>query len=256
MQKNKAQHTLLKIGQKVKKAIYEYGLIEDGDKILIGLSGGKDSLALTEMLAHQRKITVPKFSIVAAHIELENVPYKSDIEYLSDFCHKHDVEFHHISTKFAPANDKKKDEKTPCFFCSWSRRKALFDTAKQLGCNKIALGHHQDDIVETMLLNLIFQSSISTMPPKLKMSKFDMTIIRPLCLISEQELITMQTICNYPKQIKTCPFEKNSKRNDIKEFLKQMETLNPNVRQSVWGAMQKIQNEYLPQKVNRPHQFD
>ena len=83
-----------------------------------------------------------------------------------------------------------------------------------------------------------------------------MTIIRPLCLISEQELITMQTICNYPKQIKTCPFEKNSKRNDIKELLKQMGTLNPNVRQSVWGAMQKIQNEYLPQKVNRPHQFD
>ena len=112
MQKNKSPHTLLKIEQKVKKAIYEYGLIEDGDKILIGLSGGKDSLALTEMLAHQRNITVPKFSIVAAHIELENVPYKSDIEYLSDFCHKNDVEFHHISTKFAPANDKKKDEKT------------------------------------------------------------------------------------------------------------------------------------------------
>lgn len=251
MPQNKRQFILSNISRKVKKAIYDFGLINDGDKILIGLSGGKDSLALTELLAKQQKITIPSFSIVATHISLDNIPYQSDIEFLSDFCNKRNIEFKHIKTHFEPANDKKKDEKTPCFFCSWSRRKALFDTAKRLGCNKIALGHHQDDIIETLLLNMIFQSSISTMPPMLKMTKFDITIIRPLCLLSEQDLLTMQELQNYPKQIKTCPFEKTSKRSEVKNILKIFEQLNPNVRQTIWGAMQNIQQEYLPKKINR-----
>ena len=185
MPQNKKQVILSKISRKVKKAIYDFGLINDGDKILIGLSGGKDSLALTELLAKQQKIAVPSFTIIATHVSLDNIPYQSDIEFLSDFCNKRNIEFKHIKTHFEPANDKNKDEKTPCFFCSWSRRKALFDIAKKLSCNKIALGHHQDDIIETLLLNMIFQSSISTMPPMLKMKKFDITIIRPLCLLQD-----------------------------------------------------------------------
>lgn len=251
MPKNKESHFLTKLSQKVKKAIYDYNLINDNDKILIGLSGGKDSLALIELLAKQQRISVPKFSIIAVHISIDNIPYQSNIEYLSDFCKNHNVEFLHIKTHFEKKNDTKKDNKTPCFFCSWSRRKALFDIAKQLKCNKIALGHHQDDIIETLLLNLVFQSSISTMPPKLKMDKFDMTIIRPLCLLSEQELIKMQELREYPKQLKICPHEKISKRSEMKNIIHLLEQLNPNVRQTIWGAMQNIQKEYLPQKINQ-----
>ncbi len=239
---------LKKIRQKVKKAIYDYGLIDDGDKILVGLSGGKDSLALTELLAAQQRIAVPRFSIVVAHVSLENVPYESDVDYLRDFCQQHGAEFLHIKTSFAPANDAKKDEKTPCFFCSWSRRKALFVAAKQLNCNKIALGHHQDDILETFLMNMTFQSNLSTMPPKLTMDKFAMTLIRPLCLLSEADLQAMSTIRGYKKQLKNCPYEKTSQRTAMRQLLAQLETLNPHARQNLWSALHNPLPDYLPRK--------
>ena len=134
------------------KACAEYGLIEDGDKILIGLSGGKDSLALVEMLGRRQKIYVPRFSVVAVHVVVENIGYQSDTEYLEHFCKEQGVKFVLRKTSY---EDTGRQQKNHCFLCSWYRRKALFDAARETGCNKIALGHHKDDIVETMLMNLV-----------------------------------------------------------------------------------------------------
>ena len=159
---------------------------------MIGLSGGKDSLALVELLGSRQKIYKPKFSVVAAHISLENMPYQSDLDYLESFCREHGVEFVHGVSAFDPeARDKRK---STCFLCSWTRRKRMFELADELQCNKIALGHHQDDMLETLLMNQIFQGSFATMPPKLKMDKFDMTIIRPMAFISEAELLALSQI--------------------------------------------------------------
>jgi len=124
----------------------------------------------------------------------------------------------------------------------------LFEIAKELNCNKIALGHHLDDIAETLLLNLVYQGSFGTMPPKLKMDKFDMTIIRPLALISEKEMKKMEQIRGYQQQIKNCPHEKDSVRRNAKNLLTELEKWNPDVRQSIWAATENIQKEYLPQK--------
>lgn len=250
MEKKELENQVFKIAQKVKKAIFDFGLIEENDRILIGLSGGKDSLAMTELLAAQQKIFHPRFSLVATHINLTNIPYESDIDYLRSFCHQHDVDFKEVNTCFSPSGNKRKDEKTPCFFCSWSRRKALFETAKELNCNKIALGHHQDDILETFFLNMLFQGNIGTMPPKLEMDKFDMTIIRPLCMLKEEDLKTMSRIRKYKKQVKKCPFEQETKRTDIKKLLKKMDLITPFARQNMWRSMMNVQNEYLPKKIN------
>lgn len=250
MDKKEEERHIFKVTQKVKKAIFDFGLIEDNDKIIIGLSGGKDSLAMTEILAAQQRIFRPRFSLVAVHINLTNVPYESDIDYLRGFCEQHNVGFEEIDISFSSSGIKKKDDKTPCFFCSWSRRKALFETAKRLGCNKIALGHHQDDVLETFFLNMLFQGNIGTMPPKLKMSKFDMTIIRPLCLLKEDELKVMSKIRKYKKQVKKCPFEQETKRNEVKKILKIFDQITPVARQNIWCAMMNVQNEYLPKKIN------
>ena len=178
----------------VYKRQVQYGLIEDGDKILVGLSGGKDSLALLELLALRSRIYKPKFSVAAAHVVMKNISYESDMDYLRSYAESLGVPFICYETSFDPSTDTRK---SPCFLCSWNRRKALFIVAKEQGCNKIALGHHMDDILETLLMNMTFQGAFSTMPPKLVMRKFDMTIIRPMCLVHEADLLQMAAYRGY-----------------------------------------------------------
>ncbi len=243
---NKTKHkTLKKISAKFKKALSDYRLIKDNDHILIGLSGGKDSLALVELLAERMKLHVPRFKMTAAHISVENIPYQSNLDYLEKFTEKLGITFVHHVTGF---EENKENKLSTCYLCSWYRRKALFDLAEQLKCNKIALGHNLDDIAETLLMNLVFQGSFGSMPPKLKMDKFDITIIRPLALITEQELTEMSVMNAYEKQIKNCPFEKESKRAEAKKLISEMEKLNPNIRQSIWSAMENVKHDYLPLK--------
>ncbi|MBQ4032708.1 MAG: tRNA 2-thiocytidine(32) synthetase TtcA, partial [Paludibacteraceae bacterium] len=137
-------------------------------------------------------------------------------------------------------------DKNPCYLCARMRRGYLYSKAKELGCNKIALGHHQDDIIETLLMNLTFQGAFSTMPPLLKMKKMDFSIIRPLCLIKESDLQQLAEIRGFKKQIKNCPYEEQSNRADMKRVLSELEALNPHARYSIWGAMSNVQPEYLP----------
>jgi tRNA(Ile)-lysidine synthase TilS/MesJ len=238
---------LYKLQRKFRKAIDLYGLIKEDDKILIGLSGGKDSLALVELLRAKQKIHQPRFSLMAVHITMKNIPYQADMAYLKEYTESFNVPFIHVETSFDLSTDHRK---SPCFLCSWNRRKALFETAKKFNCNKIALGHHQDDMLETMLMNLTFQGSFSTMPPLLKMKKFDLSIIRPMALIKEKELIELERIRQFRKQKKNCPYEKESNRSDIKNIINQLEEINPNARNSMWGALTNVQTEYLPEEKN------
>ena len=235
-----------RIEQRFNKGVVKYRLIDNDDKILVGLSGGKDSLGLLELLAKRSRILVPRFSIVAVHVSMKNISYQADLEYLRTYTESFGIPFIHFETSFDPSTDTRK---SPCFLCSWNRRKALFTVAKELGCNKIALGHHMDDILETLLMNITFQGAFSTMPPKLEMKKFDMTIIRPMCLVHESDLEEMAMIRGFKKQIKNCPYEKQSNRTDMKEILKQLETLNPEARYSLWGSMTNVKKELLPDKI-------
>lgn len=235
-----------RIEQRFMKGIVQYGLIEEGDKILVGLSGGKDSLALLELLARRSRIYKPRFSVVAVHVVMTNIAYESDMDYLRTYAEGLGVPFVRYETSFDPSTD---NRKSPCFLCSWNRRKALFTVAKEQGCNKIALGHHMDDILETLLMNMTFQGALSTMPPRLVMRKFDMTIIRPMCLVHESDLVEMAALRGYRKQIKNCPYEKDSHRSEMKDVLKRLEAMNPEARFSLWSSMNNVQADLLPVEV-------
>lgn len=235
-----------RIEQRFMKGIVQYGLIEEGDKILVGLSGGKDSLALLELLARRSRIYKPRFSVVAVHVVMTNIAYESDMDYLRTYAEGLGVPFVRYETSFDPSTD---NRKSPCFLCSWNRRKALFTVAKEQGCNKIALGHHMDDILETLLMNMTFQGAFSTMPPRLVMRKFDMTIIRPMCLVHESDLVEMTALRGYRKQIKNCPYEKDSHRSEMKDVLKRLEAMNPEARFSLWSSMNNVQADLLPVEV-------
>jgi tRNA(Ile)-lysidine synthase TilS/MesJ len=177
---------------------------------------------------------------------MENVHYETDTSYLQQFCDTLGVTLHVKTTSFKThanssavemtAKDKRR-QKQPCFLCSWNRRKQMFNLAQELGCNKIALGHHQDDLLHTALMNLTFQGRFDTMPALLKMRKMPLSIIRPLCMIEENDIKTYAALQGYQKQKKLCPYETNSHRADIKEIYNAIERMNPEARYSMWNAL-------------------
>jgi len=232
------------------KAMATYHLIEDDDRILVGLSGGKDSLCLLELMASRAKIQHPRFSVEALHVRMENIHYETDTSYLQQFCDNLGVTLHVRTTRFEveeslgelrdsriSSSARLRKQKQPCFLCSWMRRKELFNLAQELGCNKIALGHHQDDLIHTALMNLTFQGRFDAMPARLKMRKMPLTIIRPLCLMHEADIKAFAEMRGYQKQTKRCPYETDSHRTDIKHLYDEMEQMNPEARYSIWRAL-------------------
>ena len=237
-----------RINKQFGRATLGYSMLEDGDRILVALSGGKDSLTLLQLMAERSRIYKPRISVVAAHVTMTNIPYKADIEYLKEFCQGLGVELHVLESGFDASTD---NRKSPCFLCSWNRRKALFTLAQEIGCNKIALGHNMDDFIETMLMNMTFQGAFSAMAPVMQMEKFPITVIRPLCLVNENDVEAYAKECKFPPQVKNCPYEKASNRASMKELLAHLETLNPEARYNLWGAMSNIQSELLPPKIEK-----
>ena len=223
-----------RIRRRFGKAMGQYHLIDDGDKILVGLSGGKDSLCLLEFLAKRSRIARPQFSVEAIHVRMENIHYESDASYLQQFCDALGVPLHIVTTSFEPST-----KKPACFLCSWQRRKQMFNLAQELGCNKIALGHHQDDIIHTGLMNLTFEGQFSTMPALLRMRKMPLTVIRPLCLCQEDDIRAYAQQQQYQKQIKQCPYEHDTNRTSIQDICHRMTLLNPEARYSIWNALEK-----------------
>lgn len=237
-----------RLRHKFHKTAAEYNLIEEGDRILIAVSGGKDSLALLELLAARARVLKPRFEVVAAHVVMTNIPYQTDTGYLTDFARALGVEMHIVETSFDATGDTRK---SPCFLCSWNRRKALFTLAQELGCNKLALGHNMDDFLETLLMNITFQGAFSAMAPSMEMKKFPLTVIRPLCLVNEEDIESLSQLAGYPRQVKRCPYERESNREEMKHLLKHLESLNPEARYNLWGSMSNIQPELLPPHVEK-----
>jgi tRNA(Ile)-lysidine synthase TilS/MesJ len=243
-----------RITKRFHKACADYGLIADGDHILIGLSGGKDSLVMTELLGHRAKIYKPRFRVTALHVRVKERDYRTDLSYLEQFCAQAGVplvvrdteigENPAISNQQSAITNSRSDN--PCFLCSWYRRKTLFNVAQELGCNKIAFGHHRDDVIQTLLMNLIYQGTFATMPPMLQLDKMPLQLIRPLCLIDEADIIRYAEMCGYQKQAKLCPFEHVSAREKVKELLEQIQALNPEAKDSLYGALTNVKFEYLP----------
>ena len=240
-----------RLNERFVKAMATYHLIEDDDRILVGLSGGKDSLLLLEFLAKRAKIDHPRFCVEALHVRMDNIHYETDTSYLQLFCDALAVSLHVRTTRFEveqveqaavpqqhPSSAARlRRQKQPCFLCSWNRRKEMFNLAQELGCNKIALGHHQDDILHTALMNLTFQGRFGTMPALLKMKKMPLSIIRPLCMMEEKDIKAYAELQGYQKQQKRCPYETDSHRTDIKRLYDEMEKMNPEARYCIWNAL-------------------
>lgn len=238
-----------RIRERFVKAFATYHLLEDGDHVLVGLSGGKDSLCLLEMLARRAKIDHPRFQVEALHVRMENIAYETSTEYLEHFCQELNVPLHIRTTSFSSTPTDQNcqlstvncqlKKKPACFLCSWNRRKVMFNLAQELGCNKIALGHHQDDLLTTTLMNLIYQGRFDTMPALLKMRKMPLSIIRPLCMVEESDIVSYAELRGYEKQVKRCPYEHDTNRTEMEKLFREIQQKNPDARHSMWNALNR-----------------
>jgi len=226
-------------------AIRKYDLIHENDKILIGVSGGKDSLCLLECLANRRKYSDIKYEIEAVFVDIKEVPYKIDQLWLQEFCDSLEVKLHIVSKEI---NIDKRPKNAVCFYCSWHRRKIMFNLRKDLKCNKLALGHHADDALETLLLNMTFHGTISSLPAKLSMFKGEMFLIRPFIDFLETEIIEYARIKEYPLNNIACPYENDTQRMKSKKVLDEISNTFPNARKNMMKSLQNIYIEYLPKE--------
>lgn len=230
---------------KVVKAITDYDLIAPNDTIVVGISGGKDSMALLDILSNRQKSSKIAYNLVAVHIKLTDVPYYTDGEYLEKFCIDRNIAFHLIEDHAKIITDRKK----PCFYCAWNRRKLLFQFAAEHQFQKVAFGHHKDDAVETLLMNMIQHGEMSSFPVKLQMFEGAFDIIRPLIYTTDKELQRYVNLIGYQALPYDCKYALDNQREKIKTIINQLYTLSPNATKNIFKAMTNIDLRHLPVKT-------
>ncbi len=231
----------------VRRAADDYNMIEDGDRIAVGLSGGKDSLALVCALAALHRFYPKKFELCV--ITMDPGFYKAgfgdkeqndkSLDALRRLCNELGVEFHLFETEIAKIIFDVRKEQNPCSLCARMRRGALHTYAKELGCNKIALGHHFDDAVETFMMNLFNEGRIGCFSPVTYLSRMDITLIRPMIYAPEKDIKYFVNHSNLPVLTSPCPADKNSDREKTKELLRNLEKENKGLKYRIFGAMQR-----------------
>lgn len=221
----------------MRRAIEDYSMIEEGDKIAVALSGGKDSIALLYALKNLQRYHDKKFDLLAISVNPGFEGFNEEI--IKKICDNINVEvkIENVSIKQIVFDERK--EKNPCSLCANLRRGVLNNAAKKYGCNKIALGHNEDDVLETFLMNMIYAGNIGTFSPITYMNRSDMTLIRPLIYVPEK--LTKRFIKKYEIEIldKVCPIDGTTKRQFALDLLKQLEKMNKQTRANLMGAIKR-----------------
>ena len=218
----------------------DYKMLAEGDKIAVAVSGGKDSLTLLRVLNDRKGFVPINYEVVAVHIDL-GYP-RSCAKQLEKFFKKIGVKYH---IKKVDVLRKTNPKDINCFWCSWNRRKALFEVADKLGCAKVALGHHKDDIVETILMNMFFHGDISAMVPNQELFKGKITLIRPLAYVEEDMIRKFVKTEKFPLYDCTCPNSLTSNRAKIGQIIKGLKKICPDVKTNIFRSLQRIKKDYL-----------
>jgi len=219
----------------MRKAIEDYNMIDDGDKVAVALSGGKDSITLLYALHTLRRFYPKHFDIIAITIDPDSDTFKTDK--LEEMCKKLDVEYIIYHSDLSNILFNVREEKNPCSLCANLRRGMLNTIAIEHGCNKLALGHHLDDVIETLLMNMCLNGNIHTFSPVTKFSGKDITIIRPMIYIYEKETRALARKMNFPVVGKCCPKDGFTMREYMKNIVIQMRKDIPKVRENLIGSI-------------------
>ena len=221
----------------VRRGVDDYQMIEDGDKIAVGVSAGKDSLTLLCALAELRRFYPKKFELSAITVDMGFEG--SDFSSIKELCEELDVPYHIIPTQISTVIFDVRKEKNPCSLCAKMRRGALYGAARELGFNKVALGHHFDDVVETFMLNLFFEGRLGCFQPVTYLSNTGITLIRPMLYMPEKDVRYFASKADLPVVKSPCPADGNTEREEMKKLLASLEKENQGLRSRIFGAIQR-----------------
>ena len=222
----------------VRRCVDDYNMIEEGDRIAVGVSGGKDSLALLVLLAGLRQYYPKKFELQAITVDMG----RPDMDFtpVEQLCERLQVPYTRVRTQISDIVFNARQEKNPCSMCAKMRRGALHDAMKAAGCNKVALGHHYDDAVETFLLSLFYEGRLSCFQPVTWLSRMEVTQIRPMLYVGEKAVESFSRRMDLPVVVNTCPADKNTKRQEVKDLLAVLQKQYPDLKTKIFGAMQRL----------------
>lgn len=241
----------------LRRAVEDYQMISEGDRIAVGVSGGKDSMLLLLSLISLQKFYPKKFDLVAITLDMQFGGCPADYSEVSAICDKAGIPYHIKLTEIGAIIFDIRKEQNPCSLCARMRRGVLHDTAKELGCNKLALGHHADDAVETFFLNLFEEGRLGCFSPVTYLSRKDLTMIRPLILLSEDTVISAVERLSIPVVKSKCPADNVTKRQEIKQLIKSLEGDYTSLRKKVIGAMQRASlSDWSPIEKRQSHTKD
>ncbi len=221
----------------VRRAVADYDMIEEGDSVCVGVSAGKDSLTLLVALAELRRFYEKKFTLKAVTVDL-GFP-DADYSEIEELCRRLDVEYKIVRTEIGKVVFDIRKEKNPCSLCAKMRRGALHAAAKELGCNRVALGHHFDDTIETFMLNLFYEGRLGCFSPVTYLTNTELYLIRPMLYVPEKAVRYFTNKASLPVAASKCPANGNTERETMKQLLKQLERENKGLRYRIFGAMQR-----------------
>ncbi len=219
----------------VRRAVDDYGMIEEGDRIAVGISGGKDSLALLLTLAEMRRFYPKHYELYAITIDMGFEG--SDFSEIEEFCRRCNVKYKIIKSEIAKIIFDVRKEPSPCSLCAKMRRGALHLAAVELGCNKVALGHHFDDVVETFMLNLFFEGRLGCFSPKTYLSNRKINLIRPMIYATEKDVKYFAKQAKLPVAQSLCPEDKATEREKMKSLLSELEKTNNGLKHRIFHAI-------------------
>lgn len=226
------------------KAIHQRGMIRDGDHVLVAVSGGKDSMSLLRFLRDRLKRVPINYRITAVHVD---PGFGADsAARLQEYFEANGYEYRIVMSHIGPLAHSEENRENPCFLCARLRRKILFQLADELGCTRIAMGHHKDDLIETFLLNVFFGASISTMAPVQDFFGGRITVIRPFFMAEESLVSRYALLMDLPEINLGCPTDGSSKREEIRKMLAAFYRSNRKIRGNIFHALHNVRTEYLP----------
>ena len=230
-----------------RKAVDDYQMIQAGDKIAVGISGGKDSLTLLYAMANLRRFYPKKFSLIAITVDLGYEGF--DLTEVRKLCENLDVEYHVVPTEIAKIIFSDKNESSPCSLCAKMRKGALNQAIKELGCNKVAYAHHMDDMIETMFLSMIFEGRFYSFSPVTFLDGMELTVIRPMMYVSEAEVKGFRNKYNLPVVTNPCPVDGATKRQYAKDLIRQINLDHPGAKKRMFTAILDRNIPGWPQKT-------
>lgn len=234
-----------------RKAVDEYGMINEGDHIAVGISGGKDSLTLLYALNGLKRFYPNHFELSAVTVDLGYE--KCDFSEVDKLCQSMGVPYHIVKTDIAHLLFEERKEKNPCSLCAKMRKGALNEAVKAMGCNKVAYAHHKDDIIETMLLSLIFEGRFHSFSPRTYLDRMDLTVIRPMMFVDEMDVIGFQHKYELPVVKSRCPIDGYTKRQYAKELVRELNQAHPGAKNRMFTAILNGDIAGWPERIPNAH---